>query len=598
MARPVDPSAQYRIKPHVTNGYTYASTQPPQVDPDTGKKTYHYIHWGKVDADLKFIPGTQFYAASPEERARLIFPEDWDMSAAEKLTGMRKPGRPSYDEECQNRLYGDIWLLEQVAVATGIRQDLEKVFHGNCERVDDIMTLAMFPYLTKYTYNRVERWQRVAGAPSTRELTPTEITRLTQSITEQHRMDLLRLRTARMEKDEVCAVDTTSRSAYGSGLADIHWGKNKEGLSLEQTTEVVVYSLSKHMPVYYRSCPGNMPDSRGFDIILADLDHAGFKDAVLLTDRGYDSLRNMEKYILQGRAMIMCAKTNQLDVSKAIDELGELSFRPDGMQVDPEARIYYKQCETSYEVKSIGNTTKAADRLKINLYFDPVRRGAELMDLDIKLSQQEAALNELLKDGASIVDDIAALKRDCRYYKLTLDTKTKAVISFELDEKKVAKVRKLAGFFAIKTHRLDLSAMEVLHTYHLRDEQEKYFQQMKDQMGGDRQRSSSEEGKAGRDFIQFVGLILSSYVRYIWKITVLKEMFSSSLEVLDEMRTIRLIEHTNHAKIITPFVGAQVDICKAFDFQIPQGCAPLYPSRKKLPQRRGRPPKTRVEFER
>ena len=27
-------------------------------------------------------------------------------------------------------------------------------------------------------------------------------------------------------------------------------------------------------------------------------------------------------------------------------------------------------------------------------------------------------------------------------------------------------------------------------------------------------------------------------------------------------------------KVITPFVGSQVDICKAFGFDIPDGCAP------------------------
>jgi hypothetical protein len=41
-----------------------------------------------------------------------------------------------------------VWLLKQVAIATNIRQDLEVVFKGNMELVDDIMTLAIFPYIT------------------------------------------------------------------------------------------------------------------------------------------------------------------------------------------------------------------------------------------------------------------------------------------------------------------------------------------------------------------------------------------------------------------------------------------------------------------
>ena len=37
--------------------------------------------------------------------------------------------------------------------------------------------------------------------------------------------------------------------------------------------------------------------------------------------------------------------------------------------------------------------------------------------------------------------------------------------------------------------------------------------------------------------------------RHIWKSTELYDLFSSSLEILDEMRPIRLIEHTNRAKV-------------------------------------------------
>ena len=305
MGKLIDPNAQYQVKPHNNNGYTYASTQPSYIDEDSGKKKYRYVHWGVVDDRQKFIPGSRFFLATPEERSRLVFPKEWDMSEAEKLTGLRKPGRPAYDGKEQNRLYGDIWLLEQIATKTGIRQDLETVFKGNNEIVDDIITLAIFPYITKFTYNRVARWQDVAAAPSKRELTPTEITRLTQSISEQHRMGLMRLRAARLQKDELCAVDSTSRSAYGGSLADIHWGKNKDHLPLEQATEVVVYTLGSHMPVYYRTFPGNMPDSRSLETILADLEHAGFRDLVLVTDRGHESLRNLEKYILRGQSMVM-----------------------------------------------------------------------------------------------------------------------------------------------------------------------------------------------------------------------------------------------------------------------------------------------------
>ena len=98
-------------------------------------------------------------------------------------------------------------------------------------------------------------------------------------------------------------------------------------------------------------------------------------------------------------------------------------------------------------------------------------------------------------------------------------------------------------------------------------------------------------------FIYFVGLILASYVRSVWqKDDVLRKKFSSTEAVLAEMRTIRCIEHTGKMKFITPFVGSQVDICKAFGFAIPDGCAPVYVSKaKSTTRKRGRPTKPKVE---
>ena len=75
-----------------------------------------------------------------------------------------------------------------------------------------------------------------------------------------------------------------------------------------RTSEVVVYSLDDHMPVYYRTFPGNIPDSGSVETLLTDLRHAGFPNVALLTDRGYESIRNLQRYILSGQKMVMCVK--------------------------------------------------------------------------------------------------------------------------------------------------------------------------------------------------------------------------------------------------------------------------------------------------
>ena len=419
------------------------------------------------------------------------------------------------------------------------------------------------------------------------------ITRLTQSISETERMNLFKYRADRLDKDELCAVDSTTRSAYGSSLADIKWGRNKEHVPLPQTSEVVVYSLDSHMPVYYRTFPGNIPDSRSVETILTDISHAGFPRVILVTDRGYESVQNLEKYILRGQPMIMCVKMRQKIVLDRIAEFGTIGGKPGDMLFDTESRLYYKQYDLEYDVRGNGDSVHKADRMKLDLFFDPFRRAAEQTELEVAVEMQRRSLQSILDAGGS-VDDDESIKKNYNWYEVSYDKKDRKLLSFSLDEKKIENVKKTSGFFGYITLGLDYTALQTLDAYGLRDEQEKYFCQMKTQMGFDRQRNWSEEGKTGRLLILFVGLIISSYVRHIWKTTGLKKQFASTQDILDEMRSIRCIEHNGRAKFITPFVGAQKDICKAFGFDIPEGCGTEYKSRKVSPKQRGRPAKAKT----
>ena len=133
----------------------------------------------------------------------------------------------------------------------------------------------------------------------------------------------------------------------------------------------------------------------------------------------------------------------------------------------------------------------------------------------------------------------------------------------------------------------------MLRTYRTRDEQEKYFEQMKDQMDFHTQDCSSEDGKAGREFILFVGLILSSYVRNTWRHSAeLREQFTTSLSVLDEMADIRWVRYDDGEEHITSFMQKQINICKAYGITVPVECLPAAAQkaeeRKIQPRKRGR----------
>lgn len=615
--RKADPNTPYRISVHATGKYQYADTQRLQMTKD-GKEAYRHCHWGKFDPNTKvFLPNADFLLLPEEEKKKFIFPEDWDISKAlpsqaaqptqplqaheegdtargheEDLPPqvLEEDSRPQAAQACEeDRLYGDIWLTEQIAKKIGLWDDLMTVFNGNEERVGAILTLAIFPYLTGFSFNRLLRWQRIVKAPTALPLTPPTYTKIFQSISTLHRDELFKLRAARLGENARCAIDSTTRSAYGDGLTDIKYGRSKDRPDLPQTIEVVVYSLSDHLPVYYRTFPGNIPDSRTFQIITQCLDEAGFKGIVLITDRGYQTTSNLENVIAAGRKLITAASTSKALVMDKLNTYGDFSYRPESMSTDSKHRLYYEQFEESYKVKmSKADREIEADKLKINVYLNPELRATELFSLDSKIEEEEQLLKSVLKaaEKAKAVkegqpaeaeekpaENPEELAGQCPHFKLAIKDKT--LVSYKKDEEKIQRERQKLGFFSLITHGLDYAPVEALEKYRERDEQEKYFQQMKSQMGFRMQKCSAEETKTGRLFVLFVGLIISSHIRHIWKSTDLKEKFDSSLAILDEMRSIRAIKKKSGKAVkLTPFVGDQLEICKAFGVRVPKGCAP------------------------
>ena len=124
-------------------------------------------------------------------------------------------------DQYNNRLYGAFWLLERISRECGLYDDLTETFGGNMAKVNEVLSLAFFPYLSGKNYNRFARWQNANKTLLDYPLKPSAITRLTQSITDNDRMNLIKLRLNRLPEGARLDCDSTSRSAWGTCLADV-----------------------------------------------------------------------------------------------------------------------------------------------------------------------------------------------------------------------------------------------------------------------------------------------------------------------------------------------------------------------------------------
>lgn len=590
--RPKNPNSEYKVILHKTHGYRYAATQPYEPHPDTGKIRRHYVYWGDVTEELKFIPNDRFIS-DVKRRDLLIFPEEWDLSEIEKVKKAQSPmtSDPYYvndgsafsgtvrttpeKEQFNNQFYGGTWFLWEIAVKKHVVEDLLSVFDGNQMVVNDIMTLAMFPIMTKWNYSQTARWQIYTKTPSTRALTPSNITRFTQSITDNHRMNFLKLRIERQKPKAVLACDSTTRSAYGKCLADIRWGKNKDNEALKNTLEVVVYSLDTHEPVYYRAFGGNESDLRTLRTIIGDLKKLGCADLLIIFDRGYESEDNIVDMIQRDQAFIVCGKVGHKPVYDSIQRVEYDSHGlPENMEYYEKEKLYVAQFEQEKTVPDPMRTDcKRKGMLKINLFLSMSVRMDELTRINESIRSEKKSLETIIANPPNTKAELTVLNQKYTYHKLSLDKENNLVV----EERKniIDKEKNIAGFFSSVSFNVEGDAREHLELYALRDEQEKYFEEMKDQLGFNMQRNWSEDGKIGRLFILFIGLILRNELRYVWS-EKLRNDYPSSIDVLHEMLPIRYIEYPDGSSSVTGFTTPQMDISMAFSLPIPQGCLSTY----------------------
>ncbi|MDR1109563.1 MAG: hypothetical protein LBP92_02420 [Deltaproteobacteria bacterium] len=155
----------------------------------------------------------------------------------------------------------------------------------------------------------------------------------------------------------------------GKSIADVRWGHDKERLPLEQTTEVVVYSLTSHMPSTAELFEATCRVPEALTLYPRTLTMPAPRICFSSPTRGHDTLRDLEKYILRGQRMIMCVKTSQKEVTGMIRWARRLWRRLGGMDVDPDAKLHHKQNDVGYAVEGKRAAVKTANPIEAEPVF-------------------------------------------------------------------------------------------------------------------------------------------------------------------------------------------------------------------------------------
>ena len=511
MARTSRPESIYRVSIHRNGGHAYAATHPYTLDQE-GKRKYSVVHWGTVTEDLRFIPGRRFLQAPDGIRRKLVFPEGWDLSAIHPF--------PFRDGD-ENKSFGDIWLLDRISEKFSLREDLSEAFG---QAANDLLTLAYFPFLTGMTFQRFARWQAATKVPSE---TPLEImvSRSLATISRASLHRFMELRRSRYADERLCAVDSVIRHSMGSLVSDRRWGQKTERIHFQSTVQAVAYSLDSHIPVVCASFPDAVSDARGIGIFRSELQKTGLGGIAVVTDRGYDSIQGLEPFYGQG-PLVMCVDVKQPAVMERIEAFGQFRTHPSGMRYDAASRRWYRQ----YRLETQG--------LRLNLFFNPERRAAELAQIDAGIASQQDALREITEYGIT-VGDRSKLRQDYFFFKTVYDKDRQTVVDYSPDKSRIVKSRAASGFYANITSGLDIGPLEAVSIYSLKYDQEKFLRQYLSLLDFPLNLPGNSVS-LGLQVIQYIGLLLNTWLRHSFGPESPHQdlPFRNYMEMLDDFHTV------------------------------------------------------------
>ena len=308
-------------------------------------------------------------------------------------------------------------------------------------------------------------------------------------------------------------------------------------------------------------------------MIMEDLQKLGCKDLLIIFDRGYESEDSIVDMIQKEQSFLVCGKVGQKPVYNSIERIQyDAHGMPMNMEYFEKEKLYLKQFEEDKDVPDKEHPNQFHHvKLKVNLFLSMGDRMEELTKINEHIRYEKNCVSKLntSDSGAYSEEKLKHLKKEYTFHKFALNKENKLIVTE--NERAISKAKNTAGFFASISYKVDGDAKEQFELYALRDEQEKYFEEMKDQLGFNMQNNWSEDGKTGRLFILFIALILRSQLRHVWS-EKLRDRYPSSIDVLHEMFPIRYIEYPDGSSSVTGFTTPQMEIGMAFSLPMPQDC--------------------------
>jgi transposase len=451
--------------------------------------------------------------------------------------------------EISHQYYGATYLLDCISEEIGLIQDL-KICLPNCHK--QILSIAYYLILENNNpLYRFEKWGLTHNHPYGMDISSPRSSELFASITDDAVSHFFRLQGKRRIEKEYWAYDSTSISSYSEMLNQIQYGKNKENDRLAQLNLLLVFGEESGLPFYYRKLAGNIPDVKTVKNLLADLDVLGIGKVKLVMDRGFYSETNINGLYQEHMKFLVGVRISLAFVRKELDVAYENIRMFQNYEQSLDIYGYTISTEWNYKQESPykGDTITAKRRIYIHLYYN-IEKGAEdERNFDRKIF---AYYNELIS-GQKVES------HEKRYQQFFEIKKTpKGGIHVKAKDDSIREAKRYFGYFALVTNE-KMDAFTALKIYRMKDVVEKAFGNIKERLNLRRLLVSSERNLDGKLFVEFVALILISYINKKMQEQGLYKDYTMQ-QMLDKLDVIECFKYPGHEPRVGEILKKQEEL--------------------------------------
>ena len=403
----------------------------------------------------------------------------------------------------QRRFYGATYLFDRIVDKLGVRDDLNRCF---AERSNQILSIAYYLVLEERApMSRFGRWARTHEHPFGKEIPSQRSSELFKSITEDAKQRFFISQSTRRSEEEYLAYDTTSISSYSQSMKQVKYGVNKDHDPLAQINLALLFGQSSRLPVSYRKLPGNISDVTTIKKLLHDVEYLDIKKVKLVLDRGFYSEANINALYAHHYKFLLATKTSLRYVKHFFNEISDTMATRSNYS---SSHALYMQSTTvnwdyNYVKPRSGEKIKETRRLYLHLYYNEQRATDEKIRFNKLLDRLE---DELRNDKHERRHE----KMYVRYF--TVRSTPKRGIQVTPNDEAIKEKLSRLGYFALISNGIK-DPKEAIDIYRNKDVIEKAYDDLKNRLSMRRTSVSSEESLDGKLFVQFIALILVSYIK-------------------------------------------------------------------------------------